>query len=198
MGGGGGWGRRRLLFVDVFVDAQIEHQQTPMLDLGGRPWYTEYIEVILLSFNGCLVQVLECSLIHARDVLWSRVFNSHTWHYFWQQILWYFPYGISAESIWTCSMESNVDMPKFYMELTIPWPFHDHSTWNPWCPWNNKLAEASANSDSMDSIWNNPGKVKTLFCQTVLGWFHHQAQVVCHRHEGWEMGYGLTMVCDLL
>jgi len=51
---------------------------TLMLDLGGRPWYTEYIEVILLSFNGRLVQVLECSLIHARDVSWSRVFNSHT------------------------------------------------------------------------------------------------------------------------
>jgi len=50
----------------------------PMLDLGSRPWYTEYIEVILLSFNGCLVQVLECSLIHARDVSWSQVFNSHT------------------------------------------------------------------------------------------------------------------------
>jgi len=32
------------------------------------PWYTEYIEVILLSFNGCLVQLLECSLIHACDV----------------------------------------------------------------------------------------------------------------------------------
>ena len=55
----------------MFVDAQIEHWQTPMLDLGGRPWYIEYIEVILLSFNGCLVQVLECSLIHARDVSWS-------------------------------------------------------------------------------------------------------------------------------
>jgi len=67
-----------LLFVDVFVDAQIEHRRLPMLDLGGRPWYIEYIEVILLSFNGCLVQVLECSLIHARDVSWSRVFNSHT------------------------------------------------------------------------------------------------------------------------
>jgi len=35
------------------------------------PWYTEYIEVILLSFNGHLVQLLECSLIHACDVLWS-------------------------------------------------------------------------------------------------------------------------------
>ena len=35
------------------------------------PWYTEYIEVILLSFNGHLVQVLECSLIHACDVSWS-------------------------------------------------------------------------------------------------------------------------------
>ena len=23
------------------------------------------------------------------------------------------------------------------MELTMPWPFHDHTTWNPWCPWNN-------------------------------------------------------------
>jgi len=41
-----------------------------MLDLGGGHG-TEYIEVILLSFNGCLVQLLECSLIHARDVLWS-------------------------------------------------------------------------------------------------------------------------------
>jgi len=66
------------LFVDMFVDAQIEHWQTPMLDLGSRPWYTEYIEVILLSFNGRLVQVLECSLIHTRDVSWSQVFNSHT------------------------------------------------------------------------------------------------------------------------
>ena len=56
------------MFVDMFVDAQIEHWRLLMLDLGGRPWYTEYIEVILLSFNGCLVQVLECSLIHARDV----------------------------------------------------------------------------------------------------------------------------------
>ena len=65
---------RRLLFVD----AQIEHWCLPMLDLGGRPWYTEYIKVILLSFNDCLVQVLECSLIHAHDVLWSQVFNSHT------------------------------------------------------------------------------------------------------------------------
>ena len=35
------------------------------------PWYTEYIEVILLSFNGHLVQLLECSLIHTHDVLWS-------------------------------------------------------------------------------------------------------------------------------
>jgi len=59
------------LFVDMFVDTQIEHQCLLMLDLGGRPWYTEYIEVILLSFNGRLVQVLECSLIHARDVSWS-------------------------------------------------------------------------------------------------------------------------------
>jgi len=67
-----------LLFVDVFVDTQIEHRRLPMLDLGGRPWYIEYIEVILLSFNGRLVQVLECSLIHACDVSWSRVFNSHT------------------------------------------------------------------------------------------------------------------------
>jgi len=25
-------------------------------------------------------------------------------------------HGISAESIWTCSMESKVDMPKFHME----------------------------------------------------------------------------------
>jgi len=66
------------LFVDVFVDTQIEHRCLPMLDLGSRPWYTEYIEVILLSFNGRLVQVLECSLIHTCDVLWSRVFNSHT------------------------------------------------------------------------------------------------------------------------
>ena len=66
------------MFVDVFVDTQIEHRQMLMLDLGSRPWYTEYIEVILLSFNGCLVQVLECSLIHARDVSQSRVFNSHT------------------------------------------------------------------------------------------------------------------------
>jgi len=64
------------LFVDVFVDAQIEHRHLPMLDLGSRPWYTEYIEVFLLSFNGCLV--LECSLIHTRDVSQSRVFNSHT------------------------------------------------------------------------------------------------------------------------
>jgi len=55
----------------MFVDAQIEHQHLPMLDLGSRPWYTEYIEVILLSFNGRLVQVLECSLIHACDVSWS-------------------------------------------------------------------------------------------------------------------------------
>ena len=62
----------------LFVDAQIEHRRFPMLDLGSRPWYTEYIEVILLSFNGHLVQVLECSLIHAHDVSWSRVFNSHT------------------------------------------------------------------------------------------------------------------------
>jgi len=66
------------LFVDVFVDAQIKHRQMPMLDLGSRPWYIEYIEVILLSFIGRLVQVLECSLIHARDVSWSRVFNSQT------------------------------------------------------------------------------------------------------------------------
>jgi len=42
------------------------------------PWCTEYIKVILLSFNGCLVQLLECSLIHACDVLQSQVFNSHT------------------------------------------------------------------------------------------------------------------------
>jgi len=62
----------------MFVDTQIEHRHLPMLDLGGRPWYTEYIEVILLSFNGCLVQVLECSLIHACDVSRSQVFNSHT------------------------------------------------------------------------------------------------------------------------
>jgi len=62
----------------MFVDAQIEHQHLLKLDLGSRPWYTEYIKVILLSFNGRLVQVLECSLIHARDVLWSRVFNSYT------------------------------------------------------------------------------------------------------------------------
>jgi len=32
------------------------------------PWYTEYIKVILLSFNGRLVQLLECSLIHACDM----------------------------------------------------------------------------------------------------------------------------------
>ena len=69
VGGGGGGRGRRLLFVDVFVDAQIEHR--------WWPWYTEYIEVILLSFNGCLVQLLECSLIHACDVSRSQVFNSH-------------------------------------------------------------------------------------------------------------------------
>jgi len=80
------------------------------------PWYTEYIEVILLSFNGHLVQLLECSLIHTQDVSWSWVFNSHTWHHFWQQISWYFPYGSSVESMWTCSMESKVDIPKFHME----------------------------------------------------------------------------------
>jgi len=61
----------------LFVDAQIEHQQMLMLNLGGGHG-TEYIEVILLSFNGCLVQLLECSLIHTCDVSQSQVFNSHT------------------------------------------------------------------------------------------------------------------------
>ena len=50
---------------------------------------------------------------------------------------------------------------EFHMGLITPWPFHHHSTWNPRCPWNKKLAGVSANIDSMDSIWNNPGKVKT-------------------------------------
>jgi len=109
MGGHRGWGRRRLLFVDVFVDAWF----------GWWPWYTEYIKVILLSFNGCLVQLLECSLIHAHDVSWSWVFNSHTWHYFWQQISWYFPYGISAESILNCSMEST-----WNCSMESIWTFH--------------------------------------------------------------------------
>ena len=83
----------------------------------------------------------------------------------------------SMESIWTCSMESIWTIPwnpwwiclhsiwnpvesiwnsdGFHMELTIPWPFHDHSTWNPWCPWNDELAVVSANIDSMDSRWNS-------------------------------------------
>ena len=43
----------------------------------------------------------------------------------------------------------------FHIELTILWPFHDHSIWNPWCPWNNELAVVSANIDSMDSTWNS-------------------------------------------
>ena len=45
------------------------------------------------------------------------------------------------------------------------WSFHPHSTWNPWCPWNKKLAGVSGNIHSMDSIWNNPGKVKTSSVQ---------------------------------
>ena len=83
----------------------------------------------------------------------------------------------SMESIWTCSMESIWTCPwnpwwiclhsiwnpvesiwnsdGFHMELTIPWPFHDDSIWNPWCPWNNELAVVSANIDSMDSRWNS-------------------------------------------
>ena len=60
----------------------------------------------------------------------------------------------SMESIWTCPWN--------------PWWICLHSIWNPWCPWNNELAVVSANIHSgfhmellMDSIWINPGKVKT-------------------------------------
>jgi len=85
------------------------------------PWDTEYIEVMLLSCHGCLVQLLECSLIHASDVSWSWVFNSHTWHYFWQQISWYFPYGISAESIWTCSWNPVESMDSTWIPYGLTW-----------------------------------------------------------------------------
>jgi len=71
MGGHHGWA----LWVVVVV---VEEGGCCLLTCLLTPWYTEYIEVILLSFNGCLVQLLECSLIHAHDVSWSRVFNSHT------------------------------------------------------------------------------------------------------------------------
>ena len=69
MGGHHGWA----LWVVVVVVVEEEGGcclltclLTPKL--GSRPWYTEYIKVILY---GHLVQVLECSLIHTRDVLWS-------------------------------------------------------------------------------------------------------------------------------
>jgi len=50
-GGGGGWGRRRVVvcwcpnWALVFSDAQF----------GWWPWDTEYNEVMLVSFNACLV-----------------------------------------------------------------------------------------------------------------------------------------------
>ena len=64
------------------------------------------------------------------------------------------PWWICLHSIWN-PVESIWNSDGFHMELTIPWPFHDHSTWNPWCPWNNELAVVSANIDSMDSRWNS-------------------------------------------
>jgi len=73
MGGHCGWA----LWIVVVVVVE-EEEGCCLLTCLLTPWYTEYIEVMLLSFNGCLVQLLECSLIHACDVLWSRAFNSHT------------------------------------------------------------------------------------------------------------------------
>jgi len=46
----------RLLFVDVFVDAQIEHRHLPMFDLGGG----HGTQNILRSFY-CLLMVAWCS-----------------------------------------------------------------------------------------------------------------------------------------
>jgi len=70
------------------------------------------------------------------------------------------------------SMESKVDMP----------PFHDHSTWNPWCLWNKKLAGASANIHSMDSIWIILGKVKTsLLLEWSLKGYHQGSLIPSQR-----------------
>jgi len=66
MGGHCGWA----LWIVVVVVVE-EEEGCCLLMCLLMPWYTEYIEVMLLSFNGCLVQLLECSLIHACDVLQS-------------------------------------------------------------------------------------------------------------------------------
>jgi len=168
VGGGGGWGRRRLL---------------------GRPWYTEYIEVILLSFNGCLVQVLECSLIHAHDVLWSwvildTIFDNKYCGIFQMEfqrnpcgLVPWNPRWICPNSIWN-PVESMWNRVGFHMELTIPWPFHMEYL--------------------MDSIWNNPGKVKTSNF-VVSKYFINASPRIMHFVQlvGWDYKAALA-ICSLV
>ena len=58
-------------------------------------------------------------------------------------------YGIHVEFIWNSHGMDH--------SMTIPYEFHMESMMS----WNKKLAGVSANIHSMDSIQNNPGKVKT-------------------------------------
>ena len=155
---------------------QIEHQDLPTLNLQGLTNYKIYW-TYFHNFNAYIVQQKECSINKSCDALQGLVFNSWWCYYFWwsnkvvslafqqnyygMQVVPWNPWWICLHSIWN-PVKSMWNPCGIHVELIIPQPFHPHSTWNPWCPWKKKLAGVSANIHSMDSIWNNLGKVKTL------------------------------------
>jgi len=87
------------------------------------PWDTEYIEVMVLSFNGCLVQLLVFSHLCMSFVAELSVQFSYLTLFLTTNIMvfsiWNFSrihmdlfHGIPMD----LSMESKVDMPPFHME----------------------------------------------------------------------------------
>jgi hypothetical protein len=65
-GGGSGGG------IGLFVvgDAQIKCQQMPMFALSVQPT-AGLVNISLLFCNSPMIQLLECSLVYAHDLLWS-------------------------------------------------------------------------------------------------------------------------------
>jgi len=87
--GDDGWASWMMVVVVVEEEERIDSCWHPNQALantdaqfGWWPWDTECMEVRLLSFNGHMVQLEECSLICAHDMLWSQVFGSLSWQYF--------------------------------------------------------------------------------------------------------------------